>query len=73
MKNTKTCPKCESKYVIRIPANPRYLEGNVIREGFMGMSAIPITTYLCGKCGFTEEWVDKRSDIDRLLSKDEPI
>ena len=31
-----------------------------------------VTRFLCGKCGFSEEWIDSLEDIEKLRMKYAP-
>ena len=64
MKNTQRCPKCQSSDVIRIPcrfwchgARPRVWLGST------AFSAVKVTRYLCGDCGFIESWVEDPDEV----------
>jgi predicted nucleic-acid-binding Zn-ribbon protein len=74
MRNSKTCPKCRSTDVIRIPGIVgAYGAGNNIGLGatvFGGFAKV--TRYLCGGCGFSEEWIDSADDIAKLKKKYAP-
>ena len=63
MKNAEVCPKCNSKEILRIPGSP-YANGNNIKLVF---STVSIVRYLCCDCGFTEEWIDYKDDIEKLI------
>jgi len=63
MKNTHICPKCSSRDVLRIPGS-RWAEGEHIQ--LRGMWPVIITRYLCGHCGFSEEWLDGREAIETV-------
>lgn len=66
MKNTKQCPKCGSREIIRIDGYAGgYGSGNNIMTGLTIFSAINVNRYVCCGCGFTEEWIDQ-SDIPAL-------
>ncbi|MPW26439.1 hypothetical protein GC105_11625 [Alkalibaculum sp. M08DMB] len=70
MKNTKTCSKCNSKNIIRIPGKAgAYGSGNNIMTGMSIFSAVKITRYLCCECGYSEEWIEDKKDIDKLIVK----
>jgi hypothetical protein len=72
MRNSKTCTKCRSNDVIRIPgAVGGYGAGNniPIRTIF---SYVKVTRYLCAACGFSEEWVDAPDDIAKIKKKYAP-
>ena len=65
MKDTKRCPKCDSDDVLRLQGERQgYGAGNNIRIGLFGV-VLP-TKYLCCACGYIEEWVDDKSDIQRI-------
>lgn len=66
MKNSKTCPKCHASDVIRVDASN---SENYIPFGLTVFTAIPVSRYLCGQCGFSEEWVDSPDDLERLRKK----
>ena len=67
MKNQGICPKCHSSEIIRIPDNVgAYGSGNNIFAGHTTFSAVKVTRYLCASCGYTEEWIDNPSDIEKL-------
>jgi len=70
MKNTQTCSKCNSKNILRIPGKAGlYGAGNNIMTGMSIFSAVKITRYLCCECGYSEEWIDDKKDIDQLINK----
>ncbi len=62
MKNRGVCRKCKSHDIIRIDAK---LEGGTVI--YLGLvETVALTRYICGNCGFTEEWVEEQEEIDRL-------
>jgi len=70
MKNSRTCPKCQTNEIIRIPGDVRaFGAGNNISVGATIFSAVKVTRYLCALCGFSEEWVESIDDIARLKKK----
>lgn len=70
MKNSKTCPKCQAGDIIRIPGDARaFGAGNNIIVGATIFSAAKVTRFLCGSCGFSEEWVESRDDIAAIRKK----
>jgi hypothetical protein len=72
MRNSKTCPKCKSTDIVRVPGGiGRFGEGNIIRVGVWSIFKNPpkVTRYLCASCGFSEEWVDSDADIARIREK----
>src|SRR5947208_16606493 len=67
MKNTHTCPKCNSQEIMRIEGRTGgYGGGNDIRAGSTIFSSVKVTRYLCGSCGFSEEWIDSPEDLHKL-------
>ncbi len=66
MKNTKLCPKCRSNDIVRIDGNAgAYGSGNNIMLGATIFSAVKVHRYICCRCGYSEEWIDK-SDIEKV-------
>lgn len=60
MKNTRTCPKCGGHDIAIVDgyAGP-YGSGNNIMTGGTIFSAVKIDRYICGFCGYTEEWINQ--------------
>lgn len=58
VKQTMTCPKCVSREILCIPSSGGDGD-NVIAYGWTVLSYIPVTRYICARCGFSE-------DLDRL-------
>lgn len=70
MKNTKVCTKCNSSDVLRILAKVGpYGTGNNIAVGYPSFSAVKVTRYLCCECGYSEEWIENKDDIEILRAK----
>ncbi len=61
MRDSKKCSKCESGEILKVPGK-RYDSpgGNTIVGGVFGV--VYVTRYVCGQCGYTEEWVDEKLD-----------
>ena len=69
MKNTHSCPKCNSTDIIKIEGKAgAYGVGNNIQVGLTNFSAVLVNRYLCCSCGYSEEWIDK-DDIPKLEKK----
>ena len=66
MKTSNLCPKCESNQIIRLPG---FISGNRIRLAFILPGLVNVTRYLCTDCGYSEEWIDKPQDVQRLKEK----
>lgn len=66
MKTTRICPKCGGRDILRIEGTTGpYGAGNNIQTGFFFSSAVLVHRYVCGDCGYSEEWID-REDIPKL-------
>ncbi len=58
MKNTRICPKCGSNDIAVVDGSAgAYGSGNNIMLGGPIVSAVKVARYICGSCGFTEEWI----------------
>ncbi|VYU30152.1 hypothetical protein [Clostridium tertium] len=69
MKNNKVCPKCSSNKILRIEGTTGvYGVGNNIPAGFL-KGTVNVSRYLCCNCGFIEEWVEDKSDIEKLIKE----
>lgn len=68
MKETHVCPKCGSRDVVRIPDNGRYANGNnIYLSTVLALRGrVPVIRFVCGRCGYTEEWVERPEDLERL-------
>lgn len=64
MKNHHLCPKCGSNDIFVIDGYAgAYGAGNNIPCGATIFSSIPVDRYVCGSCGFSEEWI-RKEDIE---------
>ena len=73
MKNTKKCPKCGGSNIIFVPGSAgAYGAGNNIMTGLTIKSAVPVDSYICTRCGYSEEWIDL-DYIDKLKKKYDEI
>jgi len=63
MQNNK-CTKCSSPELLPIPPVPGEEPRIVIGE--RGMRAVAVRKYVCGQCGFIEEWVEHTTDLAEL-------
>ena len=72
MKRTNTCPKCGSREIIRVPGlEGGFGPGNIIQLGMalFKFNAIDVTRYVCGHCGYSEEWIDNPDDLEKIKGK----
>ena len=69
MEKTRSCAKCGSSEILRIPGSVgAFGSGNNIQLGATLFSSVKVTRYLCGDCGFLEEWVES-ADLQKLRDK----
>jgi hypothetical protein len=69
MKNIKKCPKCGSCDIVRIPDNGRYSSGNNIYTTNVTLfGKIPVIRYVCCECGYVENWVENKSELEKIRS-----
>lgn len=67
MKKNGVCPKCGSHEIVRIPDNGRYSSGNNIYTTKATLTGkIPVIRYVCCECGYVENWIDSRSDLEKI-------
>jgi predicted RNA-binding Zn-ribbon protein involved in translation (DUF1610 family) len=70
MKNSIKCPKCLSAEIIRVPPEVGgHSAANKVWMGWTIFSAVKVTRYVCGSCGFNEEWIDSAGDIAKIREK----
>ena len=67
MKTSNTCPKCGSCDIIVV--SMRKNVSNIIPIGFTMAGCVGLSRYVCGACGYTEEWIVDRGDIERIRAK----
>lgn len=59
VKNSGVCPKCQGQELMRVRD-----------DGLgVGLRVVPITRYVCFSCGFSEQWVESRADLQRLRDR----
>lgn len=74
MKTTNVCPKCSNTDIIRVEGSVKpYGAGNNISMGSVSKgsviaSFVKVPRYICGECGYTEEWIDVE-DLPKLKKK----
>ncbi|MBK9256310.1 MAG: hypothetical protein IPM42_12550 [Saprospiraceae bacterium] len=67
MKNTGTCPKCESHRIAIQRGNMWNRSYNYIYAG--GLMPVYMTYYICTDCGLVENYVDNPKDLDKIRKK----
>lgn len=67
MKNTRYCPKCQSKNIIRVPDDAhRYLSNSICITKFVTVERVPVARYVCCDCGYIEEWVENGNERNKI-------
>ena len=70
MRNTRTCPKCGGHDIAVVDGYAgAYGSGNHIMLGKTVFSAARVDRYICGFCGYTEEWI-RPEDLQKLAKSD---
>lgn len=66
--NTKSCPKCGSTDIVRIPDNPnRHASGNnIYTSTYTLFGKIPVIRYVCCSCGYAENWVENEEELEEI-------
>lgn len=67
MKNTTQCPKCKGREIFKVPFSKDNFGQNAVMTGFF--AAAKVIRYVCGSCGYTEEWIDNMAELDKLNEK----
>ena len=69
MKFSNQCPKCESSNLVKESkkSNPYYTNYVYVKKNWA--SYISLTRYICLHCGYTEEWVDKPDELEKIEKK----
>jgi len=67
MKRTGICPKCGSRDLVRVPDDAhRYLANSICITKLVTVERVPVGRYVCCDCGYVENWVETRRDLDRI-------
>lgn len=67
MKHTRHCPKCGASDIIRVPDNAhRYLANSICITKVAWVRRIPVARYVCGGCGYVENWVETRQGLEEI-------
>ena len=70
MKNSNSCSKCQSNDIAVIEGyTGAYGAGNNILTGATVFSGVKVTRFLCLNCGFSEEWVESKDDLEKIKRK----
>jgi hypothetical protein len=64
MNRQNQCAKCASPDLLPIPPEPG--DELHIALGMRGMRRVTVKKYVCGECGYIEEWVEDERDLTEL-------
>lgn len=67
MRNSHTCPKCNSTEIIVSKGKRLDNDGNKIRVNTF--QKVPLDHFTCINCGYTEEWVTEKKGLDFLRKR----
>jgi ribosomal protein S27AE len=67
MRHSKSCPKCSSRDVLRIPEKSS--GDSAVGLSNWWPSNVWVTRYVCGACGYTEQWVESPADVRKIREK----
>ena len=70
MKTSNTCPKCHSRRVIKLAG--KTTQHYKISYGRWGTSSEKLDRYVCGKCGFTEQYAALSDKFVRWVNDNLP-
>jgi len=65
------CLKCGSDELVQAPFVPGDAPHITVGERSLHQVAVP--RYVCVNCGFIEQWVDHRQDLNRLKEEYGPL
>jgi len=67
MKNSRCCPKCHSNNIVRVPDDAhRYLANSICITKTVTVERVPVARYVCCDCGYVENWVENRNELDTI-------
>lgn len=72
MKNAGKCPKCSSRNIIYVPFRAGKSKTGKWNNTVIWLSALKsakIDRYVCGDCGYTEEWIANTDDLANIKKK----
>ena len=67
MKCTNSCPKCQNAEIAKIEGGG--FKGNTYNIISFGLTTVYLTRYVCTYCGYTENYVDDKKDLDKIKNK----
>jgi ribosomal protein S27AE len=67
MSRVKICPKCSSGDILRIPEKSS--GDSAVGLSNWWPSNVWVTRYVCGACGYTEQWIESADDIRAIREK----
>ena len=64
MKNSGNCPKCKSNNISEIKSDSL---GARISTGALSIASV--SYYVCCQCGYVEEWITEKKDLEKISDK----
>jgi len=72
MKQSQTCPKCQSQEIVHIPGKSQkagYDVGENIHTGRTNAHLAMVDIHVCSNCGYVEYWVASPQDLEKVQKK----
>lgn len=66
MKNGNPCPKCGRRKILYVPGGRLENQNHAAITGLLFGTVFRIARYVCTDCGFSEEWVDLKDDMEKV-------
>jgi predicted nucleic-acid-binding Zn-ribbon protein len=67
MRSRPRCAKCRDVALLAVPATPG--QHSHIVSGERVLHTVTVTTYVCTRCGYVEQWVDDEQDLLKLRAE----
>lgn len=68
MRDQKVCMKCDNREIAQIPGGTAW-NGRPNKMKINNFKMIPVVRYICLSCGYTEEYIDNKEDLERVRSQ----
>ena len=67
MKNSRCCPKCRSRNIVRVPNDAhRYLSNSIYITKLVTVERVAVVRYVCCDCGYIEDWVENSNELNKI-------
>lgn len=73
MKNTKQCPKCNSREIGVATGAQTGHDGIYISGRGLVKRRVALDRYICCACGYSEQWVGSATDLEAVAHEVQPL